>query len=199
MSGAAIAARYAGYERVSLADRALSLLRRAPVTLLALLLACVATRPKAPVPGAPVVTPAWREALVDDAACAFESESLRFGALSLWEEEAPPAEGWCRAPFEHARTVDVLGQDGPYLSVRQTTRDCCPAVETSACVTYDVRSALPVTLRQYDPRLADQRLARATAQLPAGFTLERDAFLVGDGHVRFCARRGAEITLIEVP
>ena len=176
-----------------------SLLLPAPVTLLALILACVATRPKAPVPGAPVVTPAWRESLVDDAACVYEAESLRFGERPLWEEEPPPAEGWCRAPFEHARTVDLLGQDGPYLSVRQATRDCCPDAETVACLTYDVRSALPITLRQYDPRLADQRLARATAQLPAGFTLDRDAFLIGDGHVRFCARRGAEILLIAVP
>jgi hypothetical protein len=164
------------------------------------LMSCASTRPHAPVAGVHSVAVNWREQERDDGACTYETEDLRFGALDLWvDPEPPPAEPSCREPYERARTVDVLGQDGPYLSVRLGTRDCCPERRTAACVTYDVRSGLPITLRQYDPRRADGRLARAQALVPDGYTLSRDAFAVGGGSVRFCAFRGDEVLLIEVP
>jgi len=168
--------------------------------LVLVLLSCATTRPHAPVAGAHSVAVAWREEEREDGACIYEAEDLRFDSIDLWvDPEPPPAEPSCREPWERSRTVDVLGQDGPYLSARLDTRDCCPERRTVACVTYDVRSGLPITLRQYDPRLADGRLARAQELVPGGYTLSRDAFAVGGGGVRFCALRGDEVLLIEVP
>lgn len=162
------------------------------------LIACATTRPHAPVDGAPAVAVTWREEEREDGACTYEAEDLRFGAYDLWVDPDPPPSS-CQAPFARARTVDVLGQDGPYLSVRVRTQACCPDRRTVDCVTYDVRSGLPIRLRQYDPRLADARAARADTLVPEGFTLRADAFVVGGGHVRFCAFRADEVVLLEVP
>jgi hypothetical protein len=164
-----------------------------------LLLACVHTPPHDPVQGQPSVTAAWREEPLDPGACMWSSENLRFGGTPLWVEDTPPEDGWCRAPSDSARLVDVLGVDGPFLSARLETRSCCPERVAVRCVTWDVRTGAPATLESYDPRHAERRWERAQRRAPDGYALEREGFLVGDRHVRFCARRGEDVVLVGVP
>lgn len=179
-----------------------------PVWLLA---GCLRTPLSAPVEGAArveveevsYVNPQGR-------ACMWEAEQLWFGDQALWVEERPDAPNGCRPPSEHIRQVEVAGQDGPYLSVILRVSDCCgegskgadPTVET-ICRTYDVRTGEPVPLRAYDRARADRRLARLDRlfrqqDLPAGYAIAEDAYLVGGGRVQFCAVRGGELLLIEV-
>lgn len=169
------------------------------IPLVSLLVACVHTPPHEAVPGAPTVAFARREQMTRDGAwCAWEAESLSFDGRPLWVADAPGEESWCRAPGgEASRVVDVLGRDGPFLSVRLTEWGCCPDHAVSRCVTLDVRTGEPTTLEAYDPRHAERRWSRAVRDAPPGFTLSPDAFLVGDRHVRFCAMRGEEMA--EVP
>jgi hypothetical protein len=128
--------------------------------------------------------------------CSWEAESLAFDQLDLWTATPPDEENWCRAPGESSRTVDILGRDGPYLSVRLTEWSCCPDHATARCVTYDLRTGQPATLEQYDEKHAARRWERARAKVPAGYVLTADAFVVGDRHVRFCAVRGDDVVEI---
>ncbi len=129
--------------------------------------------------------------------CAWEAESLYYDGKALWSAAPPDGESWCRAPFEAARMVDVLGEDGPYLSVRLTEWACCPEREiVTRCVTYDLRTGAPATLEAYDPRSYTWRARRLKRVLDrkhgGGWSVEPGAFVVGGGHVRVCATRGDE-------
>ncbi len=134
--------------------------------------------------------------------CTWEAESLFYDGTSIWAAAPPEEEHWCRTPFEASRTVDVLGQNGPFLSVRQSEWGCCPDAEiVTRCVTYDVRTGQPVTLAQYDPRSAKWRGKRLEKLLAkkdgGGWSAPPSAFVVDGAHVRICAERGDEA--IEIP
>lgn len=134
--------------------------------------------------------------------CAWEAESLVYDGNAIWTAPPPEDESFCKAPFEAARMVDVLGQDGPYLSVRLTEWGCCPEREAvTRCVTYDLRTGEPTTLAAYDEKnwpWREKKLARVLEKKHGGgWTVEPSAFVVGGGHVRVCATRGDED--IEVP
>lgn len=168
--------------------------------LLLALLGCVHTPPHAPLPGTAAVELVRREQMTRHGEyCAWEAENLTFEGRPIWYEEAPEGESWCLAPGgESARVVDLLGQDGPYLSAKLEEWSCCPEVTTVRCVTYDLRTGEPATLEQYDPRHAERRWEKARKRVPAGAVVLRDAFVVGDGHVRFCAFQGETMTLVPV-
>ena len=185
-------------------------MRYAPALALSasLLSACLRTPPSVAVDGSARVE--VEEAFYTDPqgrACLWEAEQLWFNAQALWVEERPDAPNGCRPPSERLRQVEIVGQDGPYLSVILRTSDCCsgeggPAIE-SICRTYDVRTGEPVSLRAYDRSRADRRLARLDRLwrrqgAPAGFTIAEDSFLVGGGGVNFCAIKGEEVLLIPI-
>lgn len=161
--------------------------------------------------------PVRRYAGVEDAGegghvCRVEVESLWWvtppaadgssvGDKALWQDEVPEGEGWCAEAMERASMVDIVATDGPFLSTRESTFSCCPEVRTLRCVTRDVRSGEIATLEMYDAKHADRRwrhAQRAAISLPAGFVLDRQQFLIGGGHIIFCAIRGDEMMPIPV-
>ncbi|MDP2311056.1 MAG: hypothetical protein Q8P18_33860 [Pseudomonadota bacterium] len=134
--------------------------------------------------------------------CAWEAESLLYDGKPLWSAEPPEGEHWCLAPFEAARMVDVLGENGPYLSVRLTEWACCPDREAiTRAVTYDLRTGVPTTLEAYDPRYFSWRTKRLQRILDrnhgGGWSVDPTAFVVDGRHVRVWATRGGEA--IEIP
>lgn len=174
-------------------------------------LACTRTPPHDPVVGTWAVTPvARRELTWDGVYCAWESEDLTFEGMIL--SSAPPPdledgvlnEGWCEVGGESARLVDVVGQDGPFLSTRVQHVDCCPERAEARCVTWDVRTRAQASLEAYDPRRAAVRRRKLDKLLAEdrgfdGWVIAPDAFLLFDGHVRFCATRGGEVREIPIP
>jgi hypothetical protein len=144
------------------------------------------------------------EMTADGLWCTWEAESLTYGDQVIWGEAMPTDEPWCaRPPFESSRRVDVLGRDGPFVSVRLTEWNCCPDKEVvTRCVTYDVRTGQPATIEAYDPRWAkwrDRRLSMLTEKRDGGgWTYEPSAFIVGHGHLEICAVRGDETARIPV-
>ena len=186
-------------------------------SLIALLGGCLKTPPHAPVEGAARVE-VERAEFTDPQgrSCMWEAEQLWFSQQPLWVEEPPEELNGCRPPSDRVRLVEVVGQDGPYLSVVLRESDCCGADGAGGaaggaagdtgrllCRTYDVRTGEVATLREYDRARADRRLARLDRLWrrqgsPAGFVLEEDAFLVDGGRVRFCAIREDEVQFIPV-
>ena len=168
------------------------------------LLACMHTPPHPPVDLKPAVTLERREFTdADGQYCAYEAESLFFGTQSLWSQEPPDAPNGCRPPGEQSRIVDVVGQDGQYVSAILREWGCCPQVVQLRCVTFDGLTGQPVTLDTYDPKHAEKRQIRADKLwermgAPAGYVLDRDSFLVGKGHVTFCAINGEQLKEIKV-
>ena len=175
-----------------------------------LLLACVHTPPHAPVEGT------WKKEFVRREEiqaggdyCSWEAESLTYAGTPLWSAEPPEGENWCGTPADQSRYFDVLGQDGPFLSIRTQESGCCPDHSDAACVTWNLQAGRPATLVEYDERRAAKRWAQAQAIAAApgfaGYTIAQDAFVVvPGGHVAFCAaptagaRSGADIREIQV-
>jgi hypothetical protein len=93
--------------------------------------------------------------------------------------------------------VDVLGRDGPYVSVLLTEWACCPDQTTARCGTLDVRDGHWATLDEYDDRHAAKRWDKAREKAP-DLPLDRDAFVVGDGHVRFCVVQDGGLVQVQV-
>lgn len=163
----------------------------------------VKTPPHAPPPATWEVTYTRVEQMTRGGVyCAWEAESLVYDGKALWAAPPPEDESFCKAPFESARWVDVLGEDGPFVSVRLTELGCCPERDVvTRCVTYDVRIGEPTTMAAYDPKNAKWRAKKLTRVLDrrdgGGWTVAPEAFVVGGGHVRVCATRDEED--IEVP
>lgn len=167
--------------------------------LLLALLGCVHTPPHPPVAGTPAVELVRLEQMnAHGEYCAWEAENLVFEGRPIWSVASPDEENWCRSPGEQARWIDILGQDGPFLSATLHEEACCPEATSVRCVTWDLTTGEPATLAQYDPRWAERRWEKAQAKVPAGWEIFPDAFAVGDGHVRFCAFRGEEVRLVPV-
>lgn len=129
--------------------------------------------------------------------CSWEAENLLYDGKAIWSADPPEDESFCKEPFEAARTIDVLGEDGPFLSVRFREWGCCPEREAlTRCVTYDLRTATPTTLEAYDPKHYKWRAKKLQRVLDkkhgGGWSVEPSAFIVGDRHVRVCATRGDE-------
>ncbi len=161
------------------------------------------TPPHDPPPGRWEVTYVRAEAMTPAGTfCAWEAESLVYDGKAIWASDPPEDESFCKAPFEAARTVDVLGEDGPFLSVRFSDWGCCPEREqVTRCVTYDLRTGAPTTLEAYDPKRyawRSKKLARVLEKKHGGgWSVEPGAFVVGGGHVKVCATRDGET--LEVP
>lgn len=161
---------------------------------------CVHTPPHPPLAEAPSVRLAAAYAVVDEEGrgCAWEEEALWVGERRIFGDEAPDAENWCVVPLDHWSTVDLLGQDGRFVSVLMQND-----VGERACVTWDVEAGRPATLVEYDGKLATGRLKvagerRAKAQL--GGVLAADNFYVRGGHVVFCLFDEAAVRRdLEVP
>lgn len=166
------------------------------------LAACVHTPPHAPFAGT------WEKVLTHhtefrgDEFCLAEQEALLVDRVALWSAPEPePEQNWCRVSGEHARWFDVVGQDGAYLSARLTESGCCPDVVVERCVTWDLTARKEVSVADYDPEHATERLQEARTRAKAlgeGWSIDATAFLVGKGHVTFCAARGAEVALVPV-
>jgi len=151
-----------------------------------------------------------RERLTHDGTwCSWEAENLSYEGRPVWAVEPPDVvdgehnDDWCTVGGEAARTIDVVAQDGPFLSTRVRTWSCCPPAETLACVTWDLRTAAPARLTDFDEKRAEgrwTRLQRLVAANPtlADYVFAPDAFLVDAGHVRFCGVRGGEAREIRV-
>lgn len=172
--------------------------------LLLLALGCIHTPPHPPLPTPHRVELVRREeSLPDGRACLWEAENVAWDGVAVWVAEPPEGDGWCEAPREAARMVDVLGQDGPFLSVHLRTFECCPERWDERWLTWDLRTGAAATLEAYDERLAARRWERALRQVERdpslrGWVLDRDAFLVGDGHVSFVAVHGDQARLVRV-
>lgn len=156
------------------------------------------TKPSPPPPAKWEVTFARVEQMTRQGTwCAWEAESLVYDGKPIWSADAPEDESFCKAPFESARMVDVLGQDGPFLSVRLREWGCCPEEEAvTRCVTYDLRTGAPTTLEAYDPKHFEWRTKKLQRVLDkkhgGGWSVDPSAFVVGGGHVKVCATRGDE-------
>ena len=162
------------------------------------LLACRHTPPHEPLDAVVVVELDSRERLLRTGEeCRWEAEQLLVDGAAVWVEEPPDGEEWCLAGNERARTLDVVSQDGPFLSTILGEMDD-EGRWTRRCVTWDLRTRAPASVYAWDERRAPRRLAEFAA-LPGrdpsliGWTLDADAFLMRNGHVAFCATRGAEI------
>lgn len=168
--------------------------------LLLALWGCVHTPPHPPLAGTPAVELVRLEQMTANGEyCSWEAENLVFEGRPIWSAASPDGEAWCVAPGgERARWIDILGQDGPYLSATLHEWGCCPETSSQRCVTWDLRTGEPATLEQYDPKWAARRWEKVQAKVPEGWQVFPDAFAVGDGHVRFCAFRGEDVTLVPV-
>jgi hypothetical protein len=151
-----------------------------------LLFACIHTPPSPAWPEPVVVRTELRERMFDDDGrhCSWEEDSLWSGERRILGEEPPDAEDWCRSPMVHWRTIDIVGQDGPYLSLISEDSD-----GRRSCGTLNLTSGDPATLSGYDEKNAQRRARRAARLLrrhpaPGGF--DPDRFLLRNGHVRFC-------------
>ncbi len=151
-----------------------------------LLLGCMHTRPSPPWPESVAVRLESRERAVGEEGrtCRWEEESLWAGGRRLVGESPPDAEDWCREPSDHWRTIDVVAQDGPYLSLLTEDSD-----GRRTCGTLDLSTGSEIALSTYDEKLAARRARRAARLLakhpaPAGF--DENRFLLREGHVRFC-------------
>jgi hypothetical protein len=153
-----------------------------------LLAACVRTPPHPPLGEAVTVRTERRERALDEEGrgCAWEEESLWVGERRLIGADPPDALDWCAKPTDHWRTLDVLGQDGAFVSLEQDGSD---GVRT--CGTIDTATGAWATLDAYDPKHAKGRVRRALRLLagePSEPGFDPDRFVVGGGHVRFCWR-----------
>lgn len=163
-----------------------------------LLSGCVHTPPH------PALEGAWskeftrrQEIRQDGRYCAWEAESPAWAGTLLWPAEAPIGDNWCESAGETSRWFDVVGQDGAFLSTHLQEQGCCPDRATAVCVTWNLSTAKPATLVEYDEKRAERRWERAQALLQtllqsrpalAGYTITPDAFVVKPGgHVAFCA------------
>ncbi len=143
----------------------------------------------------------------DGKLCRWEEEQLSLGDQLVWGT-TPPEPGWCRAAVaadapEHAAWFDVLGEDGAWLSVKQTTFACCPERWEVACFTWNLDAGRAGTLEEYDAELAARRWKwgqrRWARRGPDGAPpLQKDSFVVGKGHVSFCVLDGDELVLVPV-
>ncbi|GDX78220.1 hypothetical protein LBMAG42_00310 [Deltaproteobacteria bacterium] len=165
-----------------------------------LLAGCVHTPPHPPLADAPAVRLAAAYAVVDEEGrgCAWEEEALWVGERRIFGNEAPDAPNWCQTPADHWSTVDLLGQDGRFVSVLMEND-----AGERACVTWDVEAARPATLLDYDEKLAEKRLkiaGRRREKARIGGRLVADNFYVRGGHVVFCLFDEAAVRRdLEVP
>ncbi len=130
-------------------------------------------------------------AAADDegAECRWEEEALWVGADRVIGAEPPDAADWCTVPWDHWSTLDILGQDGRFVSVLAEGEGT-----TASCRTWDVEAGEPISLAEYDEKVADKRLKRAARLLRRRgwtYTVDPDAFYIGGGHVVFCFFDGA--------
>jgi hypothetical protein len=126
--------------------------------------------------------------------CLWESEDVYVDGRPIWVGEAPVGEGWCETPGEAARMVEIVGHEGPFLSMTRTV--WTPDRATAECLTVDVRTGARAVLEDVDGERAAARWDAARAKGGAG--VRRDAFVVRDGHVAFCVGAGDARTWIEV-
>lgn len=154
---------------------------------------CVHTPPHDPVGGAWKKDFVRREEMREDGTfCSWEAESLVYEGAPVWSAEPPTGQNWCGTADEVSRYFDVLGQDGPFLSVHTVETGCCPERSSAECVTWNLSTGQPATLTEYDEKHAAKRWLAAQVALAGspweGYLLIPDAFLVVDGgHVAVCA------------
>lgn len=162
-------------------------------------LACIHTPAFDPV-AVPVATPTHRvESLPDEEGrtCTWEEEWLLGGAERLLGADVPEA---CDVLADHWQTVDLLGQNGPFVSVLVETGGCCPEVRAAACQTWDLVHHVPVSVHDYDPARAERRWRRAeaiAAERGVG-ALDPLQFYIRGTHVTFCTW-DAEGRRVDVP
>ncbi|MBM4390609.1 MAG: hypothetical protein FJ090_05765 [Deltaproteobacteria bacterium] len=152
-----------------------------------LALACIHTPVLDPV-AVPVATHVRRlESPPDEQGrtCSWEEEWLLAGAERLVGADEPEA---CEVLADHWQTVDVLGQNGPFVSVLVESGGCCPVQRAASCQTWDLVNRVAVSVHHYDPRAAVRRWRRAesiAAERGAG-ALDPMQFYVRGRHVTFC-------------
>lgn len=154
--------------------------------ILVLALGCMHTPPHEPLAEPVVVRLAARHDVADQEGrdCSWEEEGLWVGERRVLGADPPDDTDWCRAPSHHWATLDLLGQDGPYVSLVQASD-----VGRTSCQTWDVVENRPITLAEYDEKLASRRIRRANrllARHPLPGPLVPDSFVVRHGHVTFC-------------
>lgn len=156
-------------------------------------LGCVHTPPH------DLVSGEWKKEFVrreemrkDGTFCSWEAESLVYDGVPVWSAQPPAGQNWCGTGDEESRYFNVIGQDGPFLSVQTVETGCCPERSVAACVTWNLTTGKPATLTEYDEKHAAKRWLAARVALAAspweGYLLVPDAFLVVEGgHVAVCA------------
>lgn len=121
---------------------------------------------------------------IEGRTCFWEEEGLWLRERRILGAEAPEGHDRCTDLTDHWRTLDLLGQDGRFVSLfvadDQGGEDCG---------TWNVESGLRATLEEYDVKLADKRIKRAERlrvrrAIPGRFS--PDSFFVRGGHVVFC-------------
>lgn len=147
---------------------------------------CLHTPPHEPLPEPVTVRLAARHDVADGEGrdCAWEEEGLWVGEHRVFGADPPDDTDWCRSPSDHWATIDVLGQDGRYVSLL-TASDAAK----ESCRTWDVVDGRPITLAEYDEKAAPKRVRRASRLLgrtPIAAPFDPDAFRVRSGHVTFC-------------
>jgi hypothetical protein len=175
-----------------------------------LLLGCVHTPPHDPPPGRWTVDTVRREQMtLDGTWCSWEAENLVYEHDAVWaatppdEDGGPRTDTWCVDGGESARMVDVVAQDGPFLSTRLHEEGCCPRRDETTCTTWDLRTRGRAHLEDYDGRHAEWRWAKLQHLLAkdpdlVGWSFDRDAFLVRGGHVTFCGVKGGLVREVRV-
>lgn len=117
--------------------------------------------------------------------CTWEEEWLVAPEARLLGNDMPEA---CDVLADHWQTVDLLAENGPFVSVVVESGGCCPEVNAASCQTWDIVRRVPVSVSEYDPRRAERRLRRAEAiaeELGVS-ALDPMQFLIRGRHVTFC-------------
>lgn len=160
---------------------------------------CVHVPPRPVVPGAWTVTTERRyDQWTRGELCSWEAEQLTFAGQPLWVSPPPEGEGACPPGNDAARTADVVGQDGPFLSAILRERDDAQGLSTVRCVTWDLATRLPTTLDGLDQKRAEHWRATAAAELVAdpslaGWLMTGDSFVLREHHVVYCLVRGDQM------
>mgnify|MGYP001576285118 CR=1 FL=1 len=120
-------------------------------------------------------------------ACTWAEEAFFAGAERVVGEEPPDA---CVPLTDHWQTVDILGRNGPYVSVLVEAGGCCPPVREARCTTFNVVDRRAVTVYDYHDKVAERRLRRANAEAAAmglAAPVDPGQFFIRGEHVTFCA------------
>lgn len=163
------------------------------------LLACAKTD-ALPVPAEPVgvrVVEAPGRPDENGRACTWEEESLWYGPNRLVGTDPPEGES-CGGIGDHWQTLDIVGSNGPFLSVERAWGVCCPDRSDRELLTWDVVNGRPISILEYDEKWGEKRLAWARKAVERGHypgladpnEVDPARFFIRGSHVVFVVYNG---------